>query len=58
MKPKRHVTKWSLVLAIKVRRFDTRAEADAEGDKSVERGERGHIVPPLDAWAGRDRAPW
>jgi hypothetical protein len=32
MKPKPHVTKWTLMLAIKVRRFDTKAEADAEGD--------------------------
>ena len=46
------------MLAIKVRRFDTKAEADAEGDKAVERGERAHIVPPLDAWTGGDRAPW
>jgi hypothetical protein len=26
--------------------------------KGTERGERAHIVPPLDAWTGGDRAPW
>jgi hypothetical protein len=28
------------VMAIKIRRFDTQAEAGAERDKAVERGER------------------
>jgi hypothetical protein len=33
-------TWWTRVMAIKIPRFDTRAEAEAERDKAVERGER------------------
>ena len=30
MKPKPHLTKWTLVTAIKIRRFDRQAEGEAE----------------------------
>jgi hypothetical protein len=33
MKPKPHLNKWTLVMAIKIRRFDTQTEAEAERDK-------------------------
>jgi hypothetical protein len=55
MRPKPHLTKWTLVMAIKIRRFDRQAEAEAERDKAVERGERAYVVPPLAAWTGRER---
>jgi hypothetical protein len=32
LKPKPHLTNWTLVMAIKIRRFDTQAEAEAEID--------------------------
>jgi len=35
----------TLVMAIKVRRFDTWAEAEAERDKAMERGERAYVIP-------------
>ena len=38
--------------AIKIRRFATLAEAEAERDKTVERGERAYIIAPLEARAG------
>jgi len=57
MKPKPHLTKWTLVTAIKMRRFDTPAEAETERDKAVERGGRAYVIPPLVARAGRERAP-
>jgi len=57
MKPKPLLTKWTLVTAIKIRQFDTQAQAEAERDKAVERGERAYVIPPLAAWAGRERAP-
>jgi hypothetical protein len=47
-----HLTKWSVVTAIKIRRFATQAEAEAERNKAVERGERAYIIAPLEAWAG------
>ena len=47
----------TLVMAIKVPRFDTWAEAEAERDKAVERGERACVIPPIYAWAGSERAP-
>jgi hypothetical protein len=56
MKPKPHLTKWTLVTAVKIRRFDTQAEAEAEGDKAVERGGRAYVIPPLVAREGRERA--
>ena len=50
MTAKPHLTKWTVVTAIKIRRFVTQAEA--ERDKTVERGERAYIIAPLEAWAG------
>jgi hypothetical protein len=44
------LTKWTVVTAIKIRRFVTQAEA--ERDKTVERGERAYIIAPLEAWGG------
>jgi len=44
-------------MAIKERRFDTRAETEAERDKAVERGERAYVIPPIYARAGSERAP-
>ena len=52
MAPKPHLTKCTVVTAIKIRRFATLAEAEAERDKTVERGERAYIIAPLEAWAG------
>lgn len=51
--PKAHPTKWSLIFSVKVMRFDTLAEAEAELAKAEARGERAFIQPPLAAWAGR-----
>jgi hypothetical protein len=44
MKPKPHLTKWALVIAMKIRRFDTQAESGR--DRAVERGERAYVIPP------------
>ena len=52
MAPKPHLTKWTVLTAIKIRRFATQAEAEAERDKAVERGRRAYIIAPLEAWAG------
>jgi len=52
MTAKPHLTKWTVVTAIKIRRFATLAEAEAERDKTVERGERAYIIAPLEAWGG------
>jgi hypothetical protein len=45
--PQSHATKWTVVFSIKVMRFDTLAEAEAEVEKAQERGERAYILPPL-----------
>ena len=37
--PKPHESKWTLVFSIKVMRFDTLQEAEAERDKALVRGE-------------------
>ena len=42
-----HESKWTLVFSIKVMRFDTMAEAEAELEKATERGELAYILPPL-----------
>jgi hypothetical protein len=52
MKPKPYLSKWTLVMPIKVRRFDTQAEAEAERDNAVECGERSFRRLPR----GRERA--
>ena len=51
MAPKPHLTKCTVVTAIKIRRFATQAEAEAERDNAVERGKRAYIIAPLEAWA-------
>jgi hypothetical protein len=43
---KAHPNKWTLVFSIKVMRFDTLQEAQAELQKAEERGERAYILPP------------
>ena len=45
--PKPHESKWTLVFSIKVMRFDTLQEAEAELAKAHKRGERAFIQPPL-----------
>jgi hypothetical protein len=42
-----HPTKWTLVFPIKLMRFDTLQEAEAELEKAEKRGERAFIQPPL-----------
>ena len=60
--PKAHPTKWTLASAltvhgmpdrVRLRRFDTQAEAEAALGKALERGQRAFIQPPLSAWAGK-----
>jgi len=50
--PKPHESKWTLVFSIKVMRFDTLQEAEAERDKAFVRGEACFIQPPPAASAG------
>jgi hypothetical protein len=52
MKPKAHPTKWTLVFATKLQRFDTLQEAEAERDKAIKRGEICFVQAPLAARAG------
>ena len=40
MKSKPHLTKWTLAMAIKIRRFDTSAETEADRERAIERSER------------------
>jgi hypothetical protein len=47
MKKPAHESKWTLVFSVKVMRFDTLAEAEAELEEAMERGERAYILPPL-----------
>jgi hypothetical protein len=42
-----HESKWTLVFSVKVMRFDTLIEAQAELEKATQRGERAYILPPL-----------
>jgi hypothetical protein len=57
MKSKQHLPKWTLAMAIKIRRFDTWAESEADREMAIERGERAYVIPQLDAGAGREKAP-
>ena len=50
--PKPHESKWTLVFSIKVMRFDTLQEAEAERDKAFVRGEACFIQPPRAAFGG------
>jgi nitric oxide synthase oxygenase domain/subunit len=47
MKPKPHLTKYTVVMGTKLMRFDTLEEAEAARDRAVERGEAAWIVPPI-----------
>jgi hypothetical protein len=51
--PKPHPTKWTLVFTTKLRRFNTRQEAEAELEKALMRGDRAYIPPPRAEWAGK-----
>jgi hypothetical protein len=46
-RPKPHITKWTVVMGVKLMRFDTLKEAEEARDKAVERGESAWIQPPL-----------
>ena len=57
MTAKPHLTKWIVVTAIKIRRFATLAEAEAERDKTVERGERAYRAGVPWFWCPQE-FPW
>jgi hypothetical protein len=43
---------------VRLRRFDTQAEAEAKPARAQERGERAYILPPISAWGGKDPDWW
>jgi hypothetical protein len=55
--PEAHPTKWSVIIdrgdREGVRRYDTKAEADAVRAALVAGGKRAFVQPPLSAWAGK-----
>jgi hypothetical protein len=51
--PKPHEREWTLVFSIKVMRFDTLQEVEAERDKALVRGEACFIRPPRAVSAGK-----
>ena len=65
IKPKADQTRWTLVLtarrsrteplvATKMIRFATKALAEAELAKAKDRGEPAYLLPPIEAWGGKD----
>ena len=65
IKPKADQTRWTLVLtarrsrteplvATKMIRFATRALAEAELAKAKDRGAPAYLLPPIEAWGGKD----
>jgi hypothetical protein len=49
MKPAAHQTKSTLVMPTKMMRFDTQAAAEVELTKVTARGDRGYLLPPIEA---------
>jgi hypothetical protein len=47
MKPKPHLTKYTVIMGTKLMRFDTLEEAEAARDKAAERSETAWSVPPM-----------
>jgi hypothetical protein len=43
---------------VRLRRFDTQAEAEAKPARAQESGERAYILPPISAWGGKDPDWW